>query len=111
MSNFIKFLICIIVLIFVALAFNALISGGSWQEITSYFVASASVALMGGIGWFFQRFPPAPIAPDEDNSAWAQLNSYRKRYPEWQGKLVYYGVPALIAIVLLLRLHTLLASM
>ena len=110
MGNFTKTLVCVVSVIFAVLAFGVFISGGSGKESIPFLVVSAVVALFGGIGLFFQRFPPPPISPGEGNSAWALFNSYRKHYPGWQGKLVCYGIPSLMLIVLLFRLRTLLPS-
>ena len=109
MGNFTKMLVCFVSAIFAVLGIGALISGNVRDSIT-LLVISAFIALCGGIGLFFQRFPPPPLVPGEGNSAWALLRSYRKQYPGWQGKLVYYGIPTLILIVMLFRLSELLAS-
>ena len=109
MGNFTKTLVSVVSAIFAVLAIGAFISGNGKESIT-LLVISAVVALCGGIGLFFQRFPPPPLVPGEGNSAWALFRSYRKQYPGWQGKLVCYGIPTLMLIVLLFRLPTLLAS-
>jgi len=109
MGNFTKTLVCVVSAIFAVLAIDTLISGNVRDSIT-LLVISVFVALCGGIGLFFQRFPSPPLAPGEGSSAWTLLRSYRKQYPGWQGKLVYYGIPTLLLIVMLFRLSELLAS-
>ena len=110
MGNFTKAFVCIVSAIFAVLAIVGFISGGGREGIP-FLVVSAVVAIFGGIGEFFYRYPSPPSAPGDGNSAWAQLKIYRKHYPGWQGHLVCYGIPALVLIVLLARLLSLLVSL
>jgi len=64
MGNFTKTLVSVVSAIFAVLAIGAFISGNGKESIT-LLVISAVVALCGGIGLFFQRFPPPPLVPGE----------------------------------------------
>ena len=110
MGNFTKAFVGIVSAIFAVLEIVGFISGGGKEGIP-FLVVSAVVAIFGGIGVFFYRYPPPPSALGDGNSAWAQLKIYRKHYPGWQGHLVCYGIPALVLIVLLARLLSLLVSL
>ena len=105
MSKFTKIIFVLAVASLAVMAANGLI-----HPITLLVLLTA-VIFCGSVGWFFLRFPLPPVEHGQDKRSLDDLlEAYRKHYPGWQGKLVFYGLLALMLAELIFLSVDLLSS-
>ncbi|MDR3087544.1 MAG: hypothetical protein LBU45_06290 [Azoarcus sp.] len=99
LSAWVRYLVFISTAIFLVPSLVAA-GNGMWQAALAGFVVGGAILFFDGAGWFYYRYPVPPPPPGSSRSVLAQIRFFKQHCSGWQGKPVFYGIPALLFITL-----------